>query len=72
MTSITLTFKPPKPVPDAEEDVLASVLRDDGTIELWEAHFDGSAWWSSDSTLITCPVVSWAHKPAGLDMRHKR
>jgi len=69
MTTITLTFNPPTPVPDAYEDVLVSVLRDDGSIDIWEAHFDGSAWWSSYSTLITCPVVSWAHKPQGVDMR---
>lgn len=69
MTSITLTFKPPKPVPDAEEDVLASVLRDDGSIELWEAHFEHGNWWSSNATMITSPVVSWAHKPAGVDLR---
>jgi len=65
----TLTFNPPTPGPDAEADVLASVLRDDGVIELWEAHFQHSAWWSSNSTMITSPVVSWAHKPAGVDMR---
>lgn len=69
MTTITLTFNPPKPVPDAEEDVLASVLRDDGSIELWEAHFEHGTWWSSNATMITSPVVSWAHKPAGVDMR---
>lgn len=69
MTTITLTFNPPQPVPDADEDVLASVLRDDGSIEIWEANFDGQSWWTSDATLILQPVVSWAHKPGGVDLR---
>lgn len=69
MTAITLNFNPPTMRPDADEDVLASVLRDDGSIEIWEANFDGQSWWTSDATLILQPVVSWAHKPCGVDLR---
>lgn len=69
MNTITLTFEPPTMRPDADEDVLASVLRDDGSIEIWEANFDGTFWWSSDTSVITMPVVSWAHKPSGVDLR---
>jgi hypothetical protein len=64
-----ITFNPPSQLPDPEDDVLASVLRDDGSIEVWEAHFDGTFWWCSNSTIIRSPVVSWAHKPAGVDLR---
>lgn len=69
MNSITVTFNPPTMRPDADEDVLASVLREDGSIEVWEANFDGQSWWSSNATLILCPVVSWARKPDGVDLR---
>ncbi len=68
MTAVTLIFNPPSPPPDADEDVLASVLRDDGSIEVWEANFDGQAWRTSNATTITSPVVSWAQKPAGVDL----
>jgi len=47
MSKVTLTFNPPSPPPDADLDVLASVLRDDGSIEVWEANFDGTTWWSA-------------------------
>lgn len=66
-----VTFHPPTPVPDADADVLASVLRDDGSIEVWEANFDGETWWTSNATRILSPVVSWAHKPAGVDLRER-
>lgn len=69
MTTITLTFQSPSQTPDADEDVLASVLRDDGTIEVWEAHYEHGAWWSSNSTMIMGQVVSWARKPDGVDLR---
>jgi len=69
MNTITLTFNPPSSKPDPEEDVLVSVLRDDGSIEVWEANFDGATWWSSNATMIMSPVVSWARKPEGVDLR---
>jgi len=64
----TVQFNPPTQHPDADADVLASVLRDDGSIEVWEANFDGTTWWSSNATMIMNPVVSWAHKPEGIDL----
>ena len=69
MTTVTLTFNPTTTLPDADEDVLASVLRDDGSIEVWEANFDGEAWRDSTGWAIESPVVSWAHKPEGVDLR---
>lgn len=69
MTTVTLTFNPTTALPDADEDVLASVLCDDGSIEVWEAHFDGEAWRDSTGWVIERPVVSWARKPEGVDLR---
>lgn len=65
----SITFNPPSQLPDADQDVLASILREDGSIEVWEAHCVDGVWWTSNSTLITRPVVSWADKPAGVDLR---
>lgn len=70
MTTVNLTFNPPTTLPDADEEVLVSVLRDDGSIEVWEAHFDGEAWRDSTGWVIESPVVSWARKPAGVDLRN--
>lgn len=69
MTTEALNWQPPLPLPDSEEDVLVSVLRDDGSIEVWEAHCDGETWLDSTGWVIESPVVSWAHKPAGVDLR---
>lgn len=67
-----VTFNPPTQRPDADADVLASVLRADGSIEVWEANFDGETWWTSNATMIMDPVVSWAHKPDGVDLRNQK
>lgn len=69
MSTATITFFPPSPPPDAEADVLASVMRSDGEIEVWEAHYEDGQWFSSNATPIYQPVVSWAHKPGGVDLR---
>lgn len=68
----SITFNPPSQLPDADQDVLASILREDGSIEVWEAHYEDGAWLTSNATLIQppCEVVSWADKPEGVDLRN--
>lgn len=64
----TLHFYPPSVLPDADTNVILTVL-EDGAQVTYQGYYDGEKWMDSTAFPILWPVLSWAHMPLGMDLR---